>query len=148
MMRPNDVAVAISNTGRTRSVIEIDAPRALAAAKLIGVTGSDSPLAAECDVKLIAETLDNTNVFTPTISRIAALVTIDILSTAVAVPTGRRTPEALSRDEIASERVALRGRAVKRARGDESDAVAFATARPRSAPQICDTSLSAPSETH
>ena len=35
----------------------------------IGVTGSDSPLAAESDVALIVETLDNTNIFTPTISR-------------------------------------------------------------------------------
>ena len=34
---------------------------------------------------LIVETLDNTNVYTPTTSRIAALVVIDILSTAVAL---------------------------------------------------------------
>jgi DNA-binding MurR/RpiR family transcriptional regulator len=94
---------------------------------VIGITGSDSLLAAECDVNVIAETIDNTNVLNPTISRIAVLVIIDILSTAVAFPTGRRTPEALLRDEIASERVALRGRAVKRARRDESDAIEFAT---------------------
>jgi RpiR family carbohydrate utilization transcriptional regulator len=39
---------------------------------------------------LIVETLENTNVYTPTISRIAALVVIDILSTSVAL---RRPPE-------------------------------------------------------
>ena len=93
MMRPNDVAVAISNTGRTRSVIEIARTARARGAKVIAITGSDSPLAAECDVKLVVETLDNTNVFTPTISRIAALVVIDILSTAVAFRRGEEHQE-------------------------------------------------------
>jgi RpiR family carbohydrate utilization transcriptional regulator len=52
---------------------------------VIGVTGSESPLAAECDVALIVESLDNTNIYTPTISRIASLVVMDVLSTAVAL---------------------------------------------------------------
>ena len=85
MMRSGDVAVAISNTGRTKSVLDIAKVARQAGAKVIGVTGSDSPLAAESDVVLIVETLDNTNVYTPTISRIAALVVMDILSTAVAL---------------------------------------------------------------
>jgi len=93
MMRPSDVAVAISNTGRTRALIEIARTARARGAKVIGITGSDSPLAAECDVKLIVETLDNTNVFTPTISRIAALVVIDILSTAVAFRRGEEHQE-------------------------------------------------------
>ena len=37
---------------------------------------------------LVVETLDNTNIYTPTISRIAALVVIDVLSTAVALRRG------------------------------------------------------------
>jgi RpiR family carbohydrate utilization transcriptional regulator len=85
MMRPGDVAVAISNTGRTRSVLEIARTARASGAKVIGVTGSNSPLAAECDVALIVETLDNTNIYTPTISRIASLVVMDVLSTAVAL---------------------------------------------------------------
>ena len=54
-------------------------------ASVIGLTGSDSPLASYCDVPLVVETLENTNMYTPTISRIAALVVIDILSTSVAM---------------------------------------------------------------
>jgi RpiR family transcriptional regulator, carbohydrate utilization regulator len=88
MMRPGDVAVAISNTGRTRSVLEIARIARASGAKVIAVTGSESPLAAECDVALIVETLDNTNIYTPTISRIAALVVMDILSTVVALRHG------------------------------------------------------------
>ena len=34
------------------------------------------------------ETLENTNIYTPTISRLAALVVIDILSTSVALQRG------------------------------------------------------------
>ena len=87
------MAVAISNTGRTRSIIEIARIARACGAKVMDITGSDSPLAAECDVKLIVETLDNTNIFTPTISRIAALVVIDILSTAVALRRGEEHHE-------------------------------------------------------
>ena len=88
MIRPTDVAVVISNTGRTKSLIEVARTARANGAKVIAVTGSVSPLAAECDVALIVETLDNTNIYTPTISRIAALVVMDVLSTAVALRQG------------------------------------------------------------
>ena len=84
-MQPGDVAVVISNTGRTKSIIETARLARQAGASVVGVTGSVSPLAAECDVALIVETLDNTSIYTPTISRIAALVVVDILSTAIAL---------------------------------------------------------------
>ena len=56
--------------------------------------GAAGPVSALCDVTLLVETLDNTNVYTPTTSRIAALVLIDILSTAVAL---RRNADHLAR---------------------------------------------------
>lgn len=85
MMKPGDVAFVISNTGTTRSIIEIARIARENSATVICLTGSDSPLAHYCDVVLIVETLENTNMYTPTISRIAALVVIDILSTSVAM---------------------------------------------------------------
>jgi RpiR family carbohydrate utilization transcriptional regulator len=90
MMKPGEVAFVISNTGTTRSIIEIARIARDNGATIICLTGSDSPLASYCDVALIVETLENTNMYTPTISRIAALVVIDILSTSVAM---RRSPE-------------------------------------------------------
>jgi RpiR family carbohydrate utilization transcriptional regulator len=42
-------------------------------------------LIRHCDIGLIVETLENTDMYTPTISRIAGLVVIDILATAVAL---------------------------------------------------------------
>lgn len=89
MMTPGDVAFVISNTGTTRSIIEIARIARDNGAVVICLTGSESPLTHYCDVALIVETLENTNMYTPTISRIAALVVIDILSTSVAM----RRPE-------------------------------------------------------
>jgi RpiR family carbohydrate utilization transcriptional regulator len=85
MMKPGDVAFVISNTGTTRSIIEIARIARENGATVICLTGSDSPLTHYCDASLIVETLENTNMYTPTISRIAALVVIDILSTSVAM---------------------------------------------------------------
>ncbi|MGH6859451.1 MAG: SIS domain-containing protein, partial [Phyllobacterium sp.] len=85
MMKPGDVAFVISNTGTTRSIIEVARIARENGAAVLCLTGSDSPLTNYCDVSLIIETLENTNMYTPTISRIAALVIIDILSTSVAM---------------------------------------------------------------
>lgn len=90
MMGPADAAVVISNTGSTRSIIRVAQTARETGAKVIGLIGSESALEAYCDVALLVRTLDNTNVYTPTTSRIAALVVIDILSTSVAL---RRDPE-------------------------------------------------------
>jgi RpiR family carbohydrate utilization transcriptional regulator len=89
MMTPDDVAVVISNTGMTRSIIEVAEIARQSGAKVIGLIGQHSPLVAVCDVAILIETLDNTNVYTPTTSRIATLVVVDILSTSVAL---RRDP--------------------------------------------------------
>lgn len=88
MLAPGDAVVAISNTGTTRSLIETTRTARERGADIIAITGSDSPLARYAHVSLIAETLENTNVYTPTISRIAALVIVDILSTGVSLLRG------------------------------------------------------------
>ncbi|MFK0693020.1 SIS domain-containing protein [Mesorhizobium sp. IMUNJ 23033] len=103
MMKVGDVAVVISNTGMTRSVIEVARIARENGAKVIGLIGAPSPLVEHCDVPVLIETLDNTNIYTPTISRIAALTVVDILSTAVAM---RRDPS--HRERIASMKKLLR----------------------------------------
>ncbi len=103
LMGPGQVAVVISNTGSTRSIIEIADLARGTGAKVIGLIGNTSPLMAHCDVTILIETLDNTDVYTPTISRIAALTVIDVLSTAVAM---RRDPA--QRTRIAAMKQQLR----------------------------------------
>ena len=88
MMGPGDVAVVISNTGSNRQIAEAARVVRGSGAQLIGLVGAEGIVSALCDVVLIVETLDNTSVYTPTISRLAALVVIDILSTGVAMRRG------------------------------------------------------------
>lgn len=98
MLGPGDVAVAISNTGWTRSILELSRLAREQGAKVIAITGdADAPIVNFCDVAIIAETLDNTNLYTPTISRLAALAVIDILSTSVALRRGEPQNERLVR---------------------------------------------------
>jgi RpiR family transcriptional regulator, carbohydrate utilization regulator len=85
MMVKGDVAVVISNTGQTAALIEIARIAKQSQATVIGISGADSPLLKQCDIRLIVETLENTDMYTPTISRIAGLVLIDILATGVAL---------------------------------------------------------------
>ncbi|RCW87233.1 MurR/RpiR family transcriptional regulator [Paracoccus lutimaris] len=85
MMQPGDVAVAISNTGETLSIVELARLAREQGAKVIAISGSNqTALANYSDVLINVETLENTDLFTPTTSRIAALVAVDIISTLVA----------------------------------------------------------------
>ncbi len=93
-MEPGDVLVAISNRGETVSLLQVVAAARARGVTVIALTGQSGALAGLADLALIVETLDNTNVFTPTISRIAALVVIDVLSTGVAL---RMPPEQTAR---------------------------------------------------
>lgn len=88
LLSAGDVVLAISNTGATRSLIEIVRTARERGASVVVITGSDSPITRYADVSIITETLENTNVYTPTISRIAALVIVDILSTGVSLLRG------------------------------------------------------------
>ena len=85
MMGPEDVAVAISNTGLSQGIIEAALIARDKGATTIALTGARSRLSEVCKICLLVETLDNTDAFTPTTSRVAALVVIDVLSIAVAL---------------------------------------------------------------
>jgi RpiR family transcriptional regulator, carbohydrate utilization regulator len=94
MCGPGEVIVAISNTGRTTSVLEVTERAKRGGASVIAVTGGPGPLADLADVAIVLRTFEDTNIYTPTVSRLAGLVLIDVLATAVAV---RRGPEHLER---------------------------------------------------
>jgi RpiR family transcriptional regulator, carbohydrate utilization regulator len=89
MVKPGDVVVAISNTGQTKGVIEAAKTALTNGAAVIAITGKIGPLLQHCTVPLLVETLENTDVYTPTISRLAALTLIDILATSVITRRGQ-----------------------------------------------------------
>lgn len=108
MLRPGDAAVAISNTGQTREVVAAMATAQERGAATVGITGqADSPLCRHCDVTLMVETLDNTDIYTPTVSRLSHLVVIDILSTAVSLRRGEAHHDRVAR--MKTELARLRG---------------------------------------
>lgn len=87
-----DVVFAISYTGRTKATIESAKIAKEAGATVIGLTKDCSPLSEHCSITLGADTVEDTEVYTPTVSRLVHLVIIDILATGV---TLRRGPEFL-----------------------------------------------------
>jgi RpiR family carbohydrate utilization transcriptional regulator len=92
------VVVVISNTGATRSMVRIANAGKDAGATVVGITGEEeSPLATVCDVAIILKTFEDTDVLTPTVSRLAALVVIDILATAVSLGRGADHAKRLAR---------------------------------------------------
>lgn len=88
MATPRTVTLVVSNTGRVRSMIEVARTARLHRSTVIGVSGENSPLLEHCDIRIIASTFEDTDFLTPTVSRLAGLVVIDILATAVALRRG------------------------------------------------------------
>ncbi len=90
MSGPRSVTVAISNTGHTEQTLTVARAAHKAGGTVISLTGRTSPLSEMADVPLIVRTFEDTDVYTPSTSRLAGLVVIDILATGVAL---RRSPE-------------------------------------------------------
>jgi len=85
---PQDVVVAISHTGRTKELIESVKVARQSGATVIGITAGDSPLARLCSPVIAVEVPENTDLYMPTISRIAHLLVIDVLAVGVALRGG------------------------------------------------------------
>jgi len=86
------VAIAISETGKTAEIIDSAQAVRDAGGTVIALTGNDGHLSEIADIELRCTTFEDTDLFTPSVSRLAALVVIDILASGVAV---RRPPEFL-----------------------------------------------------
>lgn len=110
MLNPGSVLVAISNTGRSQSIIQIAAHAKARGATVIGLVGGPSPLQELADVAVILRTFEDTDIYTPTVSRLAGLVLIDVLATAVAVRRGPAHLERLS--QMKESLAAFRGSAL------------------------------------
>lgn len=93
-LKPDDLVIAISGTGRTREVIEVVELAKHYRAKAICITAPESDLAAICDLRLTVDIPEYADPLKPTASRYAFLVIIDLLSTAVGYrldPSARET---------------------------------------------------------
>ncbi len=107
MCTPTTVVVAISNTGRTETTFRAAEEAKRSGATVISITGDEGPLSEIADLDIHASTFEDTDYYTPTVSRLAALVVVDILATEIAM---RRGPEGLARIRVMKEKLAhMRG---------------------------------------
>ncbi len=95
MLEPGDCALIISNSGRSKDLLDVAEIARRKGATLIVITASGSPLAFEAQgqqhVVLAADHPQDADRYSPMVSRLLHLVTIDILTTGVALRLGSAT---------------------------------------------------------
>jgi len=99
VLLPADAAVLmISNSGRTKNLLEVAALARRSGATVIALTRSGTPLAEAADLLLPADVQENPEVYAPMVARLVHLAIIDVLTVALAL---RKGPEAIKRMEVA-----------------------------------------------
>ena len=94
MLREGDCAVIISNSGRSRDLLDVAEIARRKGATVIVITASGSPLAKEAmqggarHILLAADHPEDADRYSPMVSRLLHLVIIDILTTGVALRLG------------------------------------------------------------
>lgn len=87
-MKPGDVAICISQSGRSRDLLTSANLVRETGASLITLCPSKTPLAELATVNLAIDVQEDTEIYTPLTSRIAHLVVIDVLAMGVAMARG------------------------------------------------------------
>jgi RpiR family transcriptional regulator, carbohydrate utilization regulator len=100
---PGTVTVAISHTGHTAETLRAARAAKDAGGRVVALTGQEGPLAELADVAILVRTFEDTDAYTPTVSRLAGLVVIDVLATGVLLRHGE---PAIARLTAMKERLA------------------------------------------
>ncbi|WP_243392912.1 glucokinase [Kinneretia aquatilis] len=85
VLKPGDVAVVISNSGRLPELLEVVEKAKARGAYVVAITAGQSPLARKADVALIIDHVEDVSTHLPMVSRILHLLVIDILAVGVAM---------------------------------------------------------------
>ena len=93
VLKPGDVAVVISSSGRLPELLELVEKVRERGAYVVAITASQSPLARKADAALIVDHVEDISTHLPMISRILHLLVIDILAVGVAM---RRNPDKMN----------------------------------------------------
>ena len=90
MLAPGDCVVVISNSGRTRDLMDAcDIARKNGATTIV-ITSTGSPLAAAGNIHLAADHPEGYDRYSPMVSRLLHLMVIDILATCLALRIGSK----------------------------------------------------------
>ena len=90
MLQPGDCVVIISNSGRTRDLMDACEIARQRGATTIVITASGSPLAGAGHIHLTADHPEGYDKYSPMVSRLLHLLIIDILATTVALRMGEK----------------------------------------------------------
>jgi len=85
---PGDAIVFVSNTGRTKPLVETAKIAKNTGAQVIGITAAESPLSEVCHISLHLQNSEDTDIYTPMTSRIVQLVVLDAIATGIALSRG------------------------------------------------------------
>ena len=91
MLKPGDCVVVISNSGRTRDLMDASDIARRNGATTIVITATGSPLASAGHIHLSADHPEGFDNYSPMVSRLLHLLIIDILATCVALGIGGDT---------------------------------------------------------
>ena len=98
LMQHGDCVIVISNSGRTRDLMDsCDIARKNGATTIV-ITSSGSPLASAGDIHLAADHPEGYERYSPMVSRLLHLMIIDILATCVALRIGSEKLQPLLRE--------------------------------------------------
>jgi RpiR family carbohydrate utilization transcriptional regulator len=98
ILRPGDCVLVISNSGRTRDLMDAcDIARKNGASTIV-ITASGSPLASAGSIHLSADHPEGFDKYSPMVSRLLHLMILDILATCVALRIGSTTLQPLLSD--------------------------------------------------
>ncbi len=90
MLKHGDCAVIISNSGRSRDLLDAAEIARKKGATSIVITASGSPLAQQAQILLAADHPEDYDRYSPMVSRLLHLTIIDILTTGVALRLGEQ----------------------------------------------------------
>ncbi|WP_322996771.1 SIS domain-containing protein [Castellaniella sp.] len=97
LLGPQDVLIAISHSGRSRELLDATALAQSNGCPIIAITASGSPLAGLADILLQSDIQEDTDLYSPMISRLAHLAIIDVLALGLALRCGAQASHALGR---------------------------------------------------
>lgn len=99
VLKPGDVAVIISSSGRMPELLEVADKARERGAYIIAITASQSQLARKADAALIVDHVEDISTHLPMISRILHLLVIDILAVGVAMQRNPDNAQALNPEQ-------------------------------------------------
>ncbi|WP_284337900.1 MurR/RpiR family transcriptional regulator [Comamonas sp. NoAH] len=88
MLQPGDCVILISNSGRTKDLVDVAGIARQRGATVLAITSSHTPLSNAADIVLAADNREGSDLYSPMESRLLHLLIIDILATAVALRLG------------------------------------------------------------